>query len=776
MNKETHNNNNEAASGASEWDILSQDLQNEIAETVEDVAIEEETKAEEAEKAKQETSELIQEVIKLRGGAESVKQGKWDNDQKAHIDANGMPTDYAHLMRYVQENPDAIETLTAERDSLLSKIEASDEDKDAYARWQDENMVKNAENLFPDDPLAQEIAATNSLLNGESKEDFVNRIRRAAEAQRVAESGPSRMETGESQAAYNKRIAEATDAAMKRENIISDFDHNRPLWPQLDKQQKTEVLHAYPRHDDETSAQWQARVEQELGVPVWENSKTEKGKDQGTPTPTPESSKGPDAPKGPEAPKDSDDSDKPEDNPADKPEDATDGAADAEKDKAKDYFPRPIAFASNEWYYMNRKERREAALKARAEAAAAEAAKVEGKPAEGTAEETKAEGPTEEKVAEAPKAEETKAEEPKAEEAKAETTEKKKVKAELGEKAKELKGKLEGLHSLRWTIMSREASIKSAQFELDQIGKPGIFDSKGRKRRKELLDMIAKDQADIDAARQKYPAAEKAFMEEIKNANLSDDEIAALTKVDNAYASRAGRGGEGTITIAEGVGKLKGLVKHWEQTVEEAKKRNDKLHLAANTEELLRQRKSLVREQALMDQMATEEFKPVMEKIKDQEKKLSPREVYSQAMSKILAFRKEANEKMASLPEDQKEAYQQERNNKFKELATKVGEASRGFCLELANQCASKELGTEWANAIKSADVQSMFYAYRKVAEIVPGIKAESAAAAKRTYDTITNDAHRKFVEDALRKYFGASESFIAQLRGTDGEQQNAAA
>ena len=222
-------------------------------------------------------SELAAEVIALRGGKDSIKNGEWNDNLRAYIDDNGMPTDYAHLVSYLKKNPGAVEELKKERDEKRNAL--NDENgkftDQTYEQWQAESMRKNAENLFPDDPLAQEIASTNTLLKDETKEQFVARIRRAAEAQRIAESGSSRMETGESQAAYNQRIAEATDAAMKRENIISDFDHNRPLWPQLSDEQKREVMHAYPRGDNETTPEWQARVEKELGVPVWMNNTAE---------------------------------------------------------------------------------------------------------------------------------------------------------------------------------------------------------------------------------------------------------------------------------------------------------------------------------------------------------------------------------------------------------------------------------------------------------------------------------------------------------------------
>ena len=875
MNKEIQSSNNEANSGASEWDILSEDLQKEIAETVEDVAIEEETKAKEAEKAKTETSELIKEVIKLRG-ADSVKDGKWDNDLKAHVDANGMPTDYAHLMRYVQQNPDAIKTLTAERDDRLSKIEASDEDKAAYARWQDENMVSNAENLFPDDPLAREIASTNSFLKNETRDQFVNRIRRAAEAQRIADSGPSRMETGESQAAYNKRIAEATDAAMKREDIISNFDQNRPLWPQLNDEQRKELKGAYPRNDDETIQDWQARVEQELGVPVWMGKKTEGSKDssdasKGTEAPRgPETPKGPDGPDGPEAPKDPEtpkgqDGDKnPEDQPTDSDETDDDGnkageAATTEKDKAKsDYFPRPIAFASNEWYYMNRKQRREAAEKARAEAAAgAEAPKsTESEPAGAGAEE----------AAEAPKAEEeplnieqsadidesnldekTKAaldflksldekdkilflsgngdllssesedvielyakplaeagivsiaKEPLSKDAlekqwpqytayfvksflerkKDDQEEEKSV--ELSEEAQEIKSKLESLHDLKSKLVFAQAKLEAKKQQLKDLPKGGLFDGKARKARKEVTEQIEQLEAFIRETTEQLEQSEAQFHAEMRNSTISAEERAQIQRDEEEMRQYGSFGKE-----LAGLGPLQ---KHatLDQTIAGRKKHLDTIAQNYNTYHgkgagaysvygLINAKADYNEVLALKKMQGENGFASFLTKEDMEGKADNPREVYLKSISDINAFKNESNAKLESLPDDQKEAYKEERRDKMRELATKVAEASRGFCREFASQCSSQELGDAWNQEIAAADVPSMFYAYRKIAEIVPGIKAESINAAKRVYDTVTEPAHRKFIEDKLKQYFGASDSFIAQLRGTDGEQQQNAA
>jgi hypothetical protein len=61
-----------------------------------------------------EISRLASEIIQLRGGVDAVMRAP-------KVDKNGIPTSWSGLCMYMRKNPDAIETIVAERDSLLNK-------------------------------------------------------------------------------------------------------------------------------------------------------------------------------------------------------------------------------------------------------------------------------------------------------------------------------------------------------------------------------------------------------------------------------------------------------------------------------------------------------------------------------------------------------------------------------------------------------------------------------------------------------------------------------
>ncbi|MBR5669716.1 hypothetical protein IKX12_01395 [Candidatus Saccharibacteria bacterium] len=342
-----------------------------------------------------EINDLVRNIIQLRGES-SVKKGEWNQEQRTHLDKNGLPTDYAHLVRYAKENPDSLETLTTEYKNLKKKeVEAltqadynakTNEGSTAGERWQ-EQWDENLKKYFGDDQTAIEIANESPIQDGENVNDFVARVWKLAimrdNAEKIGGPAPD----------------EARDEYGKRVNYLAQFDVDKPIWGQMDDEQKKDLRKRYPRNQNESYDAWRARVEKNLRVKVWEDTPGAGSNDSGN------------GPKGPEAPTTSGPvSDGPENNPTDptdptdpgdpdNPTDPTDptdpagpdGGKSTANTKATDDaqpaaaaapsrgFPRPVAFANNryegKWYDQGRDARRDTAAKGQAEAIKAAAEK-----------------------------------------------------------------------------------------------------------------------------------------------------------------------------------------------------------------------------------------------------------------------------------------------------------------------------------------------------------------------------------------------------------------
>lgn len=66
-----------------------------------------------------ELSDLVAELVQLRGGSDAIKEGAtWDKDKRAYVDANGVPRDWSHLVGYLKQNPDAIGGVLQEYNDL----------------------------------------------------------------------------------------------------------------------------------------------------------------------------------------------------------------------------------------------------------------------------------------------------------------------------------------------------------------------------------------------------------------------------------------------------------------------------------------------------------------------------------------------------------------------------------------------------------------------------------------------------------------------------------
>jgi hypothetical protein len=73
-----------------------------------------------------EINNLVAELIQLRGGADSTKEGTWDKDARAYVGDDGMPRDWAHLTGYLKRNPDALDAIMDEYNNLKNPAEEDD--------------------------------------------------------------------------------------------------------------------------------------------------------------------------------------------------------------------------------------------------------------------------------------------------------------------------------------------------------------------------------------------------------------------------------------------------------------------------------------------------------------------------------------------------------------------------------------------------------------------------------------------------------------------------
>ena len=823
-----------------------------------------------------EINDLIKDIIHLRG-EKSVKKGEWDQDQKTHLDKNGMPTDYAHLVRYVKDNPDALETLTAEYKNLKYK-EAEDITKKGYnartnegstARdvWQ-EQWDKNLKEYFGDDETALDIANEFPIQDGESVKDFVARVWKQAimrdNAEKIGGPAPD----------------EARDDYHKRVNYLAQFDVDKPIWGQMNDEQKKDFRERFPRSKGEDMDAWRARVEKQLRVKVWENTPDANAKKD-------DKAKEADPNKKPE----DNPADKPDDNPTDNPDDPNNPSGNPDKpnggpknskdvpknrngnlspEKARDIINSRYEKWYNTWYKLSPEERKEATKKERAAAVArareaykknrgdaattnpevtaptsAETSDVEApiteSPTEivpndnnetipenlkeaqeaydgliesdkilvltGHAELLSSESedfaayakalaeagtiriaeppiPLEELVKAHPEYEDTFRQAFMSEEEWKDHQEKtqdlKEAENAKYEKDKEnlikAKGLLDTLYGIRWTIIATMADSKLHQDELQNL--KGF---RTRKRRKELEETIRKTDAYTEDAIENYPAHEKAFTDFVKEAGFGSVALDELKKYESTLLAHGGRGPEGA-PLTQALEKQKSLVSHWEDTVREAISRNDRAHIKANTEELARQRRTEAFYEEVINQLENGEYgtsvldKTELTPAEKQENEEQARDNYVGTLGRLQKFAKDIHAEAEKLPEDQRAAFLETKQAERNALAIEVGAASRPLLLAAAEQCTTPELADEWRNDVNKASDFAIFFFQRRVMEILPALRSGNIAAAKREYDKSPDDRAKDKIDMRLKKYFGASDEFIAQLRGTDGERQQGVA
>ena len=73
-----------------------------------------------------ELSTLVQDLIQMRGGAESTNMGTWDKEKRAYVGPDGMPRDWAHLVGYLKRNEGKIKDVLEEykaREELADEVQ-----------------------------------------------------------------------------------------------------------------------------------------------------------------------------------------------------------------------------------------------------------------------------------------------------------------------------------------------------------------------------------------------------------------------------------------------------------------------------------------------------------------------------------------------------------------------------------------------------------------------------------------------------------------------------
>lgn len=81
-----------------------------------------------------ELSDLVADLVKLRGGADAIKENAtWDKEARAYVGEDGMPRDWAHLTGFLKKNPDRIADVLQEYRALSAVGEQGDNEALEYS-------------------------------------------------------------------------------------------------------------------------------------------------------------------------------------------------------------------------------------------------------------------------------------------------------------------------------------------------------------------------------------------------------------------------------------------------------------------------------------------------------------------------------------------------------------------------------------------------------------------------------------------------------------------
>ncbi|MDO4220294.1 MAG: hypothetical protein Q4D22_03660, partial [Candidatus Saccharibacteria bacterium] len=166
------------------------------------------TEAEYYRKHPEDIHRLAGDLIELRG-ADSVKEGTWDKDLRAHVGEDGIPREWAQMTGYLKKHPEAIDAVLEERDRLRAEAEGESDKKapakegNRFAYYPRGRIDENGKlGVRMDDPEHGRSSVPEG--RGETNEEYSLRNKWMTEMTRLAEENP--LQDGEKTADWQKRV------------------------------------------------------------------------------------------------------------------------------------------------------------------------------------------------------------------------------------------------------------------------------------------------------------------------------------------------------------------------------------------------------------------------------------------------------------------------------------------------------------------------------------------------------------------------------------------
>ncbi len=237
--------NTERSNSESEWDKLKKGPE-ESSESEGDITAKD---VEYFKENPKELSDLVAELIQLRGGDKAIKEGAtWDKDMRAYVGDDGLPRDWAHLTGYLKNNPDAIGGILQEYNDLhnLAEDEAVSKDKmrelvrkyprlpgEKTAEWKVRIDAEEAKDggVPAEESVMEEVKYEDAAAGGGMSETAVveapmeQAVEEAAEAEEAndAEESAEIEEAVESEAAAKVETEEVAEEAKEETGKIIEF-------------------------------------------------------------------------------------------------------------------------------------------------------------------------------------------------------------------------------------------------------------------------------------------------------------------------------------------------------------------------------------------------------------------------------------------------------------------------------------------------------------------------------------------------------------------------
>ena len=165
---------------------------------------------------------FVSELIRLRGGAESEKENaSWDAEQKAYVGEDGAPRDWAHLTKYLKDNPAELSRFVDEFMDLKEVEDAFDASEAAAEGGgeeplsEDEAMIERLRN----DPAELEriCTETNHGLDPEELQYYKDNPDKIP--QLVEKYNKMKQKEAEAEAAAEEPAEETTEEEVEEESV-----------------------------------------------------------------------------------------------------------------------------------------------------------------------------------------------------------------------------------------------------------------------------------------------------------------------------------------------------------------------------------------------------------------------------------------------------------------------------------------------------------------------------------------------------------------------------